>query len=88
MTAFWRFFRKHGFIGQFVGMALFVFYFVPVMLWFVASGFLWGIHSMVFGSSNQSPAAFAWGNVPFYGSLAIGGLAALLWTVGLLRILF
>jgi hypothetical protein len=43
---------------------------------------------MVFGSSNKSQAAFAWGNVPFYGSLAVGGLAAVFWTIGLLRLLF
>jgi hypothetical protein len=88
MSAFWEFFRKQAFIGQILGMALFVLYFIPFMLWFGASNFLWGIHSMVFGSSNQSPAAFAWGNVPFYGSLAIGGLAAVFQTIGLFRILF
>ena len=88
MTAFWEFFRKHGIIGQTVGMAFFILHFVPVILWFGASVFLWGIHSMVFGSSNQSPAAFAWGNVPFYGSLAVGALAAVFWTIGLLRIVF
>jgi hypothetical protein len=88
MTAIWDFFRKHGLIGQIVGMTLVVLYFIPLMLWFGASNFLWGIHSMVFGSSNKSPAAFAWGNVPFYGSLAVGGLAAVFWTIGLLRLLF
>jgi hypothetical protein len=88
MTAFWEFFRKHGVLGQVLGMALFILYWIPIMAWFVSSGILWGIHTMVFGDSSQSPTAYAWAKVPFFGSLMVGGLAAIFWTIGLLKIQF
>jgi hypothetical protein len=88
MTVFWSFFSKHGVLGQVLGTGIFVLYFFPVMAWFVSHSILWGIHSMVFGSSSNSPTAHAWGNIPFFGSLAVGIVAAVFWTFGLLRIFF
>jgi hypothetical protein len=67
-------------LGPLLAWPLFIFYFFPFLVYFQAHVILWGVHSMAFGSTNDSPAAQIWGSVAFYGSLAIGLAAAIAWT--------
>jgi ABC-type glucose/galactose transport system permease subunit len=87
VTAFWSFFNRHGFLGQLLGMGIFILYFPPFIAWFGSHVILWGLHSMVFGEFNDSPTSRFWSNVPFFGSLAVTAVAVLWWTFALLRAL-
>jgi ABC-type glucose/galactose transport system permease subunit len=75
------------FLGQLLGMGIFILYFPPFIAWFGSHVILWGLHSMVFGEFNDSPTSRFWSNVPFFGSLAVTAVAVLWWTFALLRAL-
>ena len=73
--------------GDVVLGLLFAIYFPVVFVFLLAHAFLWGIHAMIFGSSNVSPTASAVGMIipKLEAAIVLGGV--IVWTLLLLNAL-
>jgi len=71
---------KHA-TGRWIALPLFIFYFLPLLIFFQAHVLLWGLHAMAFGDGEaKTPASRFFGMVAFLGSVSVGIVAAVAWT--------
>lgn len=79
------FFKRQSWVGQAALFAIFLFLSPAFMLMIFSHIFFWGCHSMIFGSSSRSDAAFYSGLIIMAATYGIGAISSVVWAIALIR---
>jgi hypothetical protein len=82
MNGIWKHHKKSdSILWNVIGLPMFVFFFILIVIWHISSAFLWGVHATIFGETATDETARKWAIIPVVGSTGVLIIVSIGWTV-------